>query len=84
MRIKKSKRAVSKDSVGFESVDALSHFNCGYCKKWWSGADAPIYKKVVLPMVRGGDENRIQAEFQVLKYLSFGIVKIIDNLWADR
>ncbi|MEI6022446.1 MAG: hypothetical protein WCQ32_01215 [bacterium] len=31
------------------SVEKLTHFNCGHCKKWWSIGDAPKRKKWFCP-----------------------------------
>ncbi len=30
-------------------VEKLSHFNCNYCKKWWSIGDTPKRKKWFCP-----------------------------------
>ena len=31
----------SDKPIGVRSLERLSHFNCGYCHKWWSIGDAP-------------------------------------------
>ena len=28
-----------------KSIELLHHFNCAYCKKWWSVGDAPENKE---------------------------------------
>ena len=32
---------MDNEVVGTKSLERLSHFNCGYCRKWFSIADAP-------------------------------------------
>lgn len=34
------------EKISKKSTELLTHFNCYYCKKWWSVGDAPKNKKI--------------------------------------
>jgi|GEM_PF-1732463 len=32
--------------VGKRSLEQLTHYNCGKCKKWWSIGDSPTEREI--------------------------------------